>query len=270
MTSQRRATTRRETLRLGGTASQSHIDAFEALVPIFRRRGIEMDWVLYSDYDPMVAAFVAGEIDMAWNGPLSYVKIRRLIDEPCRVIAMRDVDVDYVTHFITRGDSGINAVSDLRERRFAFGGRGSVQAGLLPHNFLGEAGIAPGSDLAGFSFYDERVGGPPGDEQDVIERVASGEYDAGAISGQTLKSLGDGSGIRSFWSSPLYSHCCFTLRADVDPALTREIESAFLAVDPADPDGKALLVAEACESMVAGKHEGWDVVEQAAEREGLI
>ncbi len=257
-------------LRVGGTASQSHIEAFEALVPIFRKRGIEMDWVLYSDYDPMVAAFVAGEIDMAWNGPLSYVKIRRLIDEPCRVIAMRDVDVDYVTHFITPNDSDIDAISDLRGRRFAFGGRGSVQASLLPHHFLREAGIVPCTALSGFSFYDERVAGAASDERDVVDRVASGEYDAGAISGQTLTALGDEPAVRSFWSSPLYSHCCFTLRADVDPALTRAIESAFLAVDVADPDGKALLVAEACDAMVAGKQDGWDVVEQAAEREGLI
>lgn len=260
-------------LKLGGTASLDHIEAFEALVPIFHKRGIEMDWVLYSDYDPLVAAFVSGEIDMAWNGPLSYVKIRRLMDVPCRVIAMRDVDVDYVTHFITRNDSSIQSVDDLRGRRFAFGDRSSVQAGLLPHHFLNESGIDPVSDLAGFTFYDERPRGSNSDEVDVVERVANGEYDGGAISGQTLKALEkrtDPLGIRVLWSSPLYSHCCFTLRSDVDPALTQKIESAFLSADSGDPDGRALLAAEGCDAIVAGKLDGWDLIEHAAEREGLI
>jgi phosphate/phosphite/phosphonate ABC transporter binding protein len=263
-------------LRLGGTASPDHIEAFEALVIIFRKRGIDMDWVLYSDYDPMVAAFVSGEIDMAWNGPLSYVKIRRLIDEPCRVIAMRNVDVDYVTHFITHDDSPIQSVADLRGKRFAFGDRGSVQAGLLPYHFLKESGIDPSSDLAGFTFYDERPGGSTSDEDDVVERVAYGEYDAGAVSGQTLKALEkrtdtpETRGLRVLWSSPPYSHCCFTLRSDVDPALTQQIESAFLSADSGDPDGRALLAAEGCDAIVVGRLDGWDLIEKAAEREGLI
>jgi len=42
--------------------------------------GIELDWVLYSDYDALVEAFVKREIDLAWNAPLAYVKIKRRLD----------------------------------------------------------------------------------------------------------------------------------------------------------------------------------------------
>ena len=72
------------------------------------------------------------------------------------------------------------------------------------------------------------------------------------------------------WSSPPYSHCCFTLRSDVDPALTQQIESAFLSADSGDPDGRALLAAEGCDAIVVGRLDGWDLIEKAAEREGLI
>ena len=260
-------------LRLGGTASQDHVEAFEALTAIFRKRGIDLDWVLYSGYDALVEAFVGGEVDMAWNGPLSYVKIRRLVDNPARVIAMRDVDVGFVTHFITHRDSEVHAVSDLAGRRFAFGSRGSVQAGLLPHHYLKEMGIDPRSDFSAFSFHNDREGSSASDEQDVVERVASGEYDAGAVSDLTLRSVQVPPGqapIRVLWSSPGYSHCCFTVRGDLDPVLLEDVERAFLSVDPDDPDGKAFLEAEACTSIVAGTETGWDVVERAAESEGLI
>ena len=118
-------------VRLGGTASVSHMEVFQGLEKLFRRKGIDLDWVLYSGYDEMVDAFVKGEIDLAWNGPLSYVKIKRLAEDGVRVIAMRDVDINFTTHFITRADSGIETVEDLKDRTFAFGRRSSVQSGLL-------------------------------------------------------------------------------------------------------------------------------------------
>lgn len=262
-------------LRLGGAASQSHVDAFEGLVTIFRRRGIELDWVLYSGYDALVEAFVSKEIDMAWNGPLSYVKIRRQLEEPCRVIAMRDVDVNFVTSFITRPDSNIVTVEDLIGRRFAFGSHGSVQAGLLAQYFLKRSGINPRPDLAHFTFHDERDAGSVSDEADVIERVRTGDYDAGAVSLRTLETMKERGGlpedaVRIFWSSPGYSHCCFTAQGDMDSALSGDIERAFVSVDDRDPVGKAVLEAGGCSGLVPGISEGWEVIEKAAAEEGLI
>jgi len=262
-------------IRLGGTATQSHKDAFEGLATIFRRCGIDLDWVLYSGYDALVDAFISKEIDLAWNGPLSYVKIKRRLDEPCQVIAMRDVDRNFVTEFITRPDSDIITLEDLIGKRFAFGSRGSVQTGLLAHYFLKRSGINPKSDLASFTFYDERNVSLVSDEVDVIERVASGEYDAGAVSSQTLETIGRQRGeqqesTRVFWSSPGYSHCCFTAQSDMSIGLREEIKQAFTSIDSSEPIGKAVLEAEGCSELVTGISEGWEIIEKAAYEEGLI
>ena len=262
-------------LRLGGTASQSHIDAFQGIAAIFRGRGIDLDWVLYSGYDELVDAFVSREIDMAWNGPLSYVKIKRRLDEPCRIIAMRDVDVNFVTSFITRQDSDITTMEDLIGRRFAFGRRGSVQTGLLAHYFLKQSGINPRSDLAQFTFYDERDAGSTPDELDVIERVRADEYDAGAVSLGTLDAMNrkgalPADSVRVLWSSPGYSHCCFTAQGDMNGAVSDEVEQAFVSIDDSDAVGRAVLKAEECRSVVSGISEGWDLIEAAALEEGLL
>ena len=103
-------------MRLGGVASPSHMTVFQGLETIFKQKGIDLDWVLYSDYDSMIDAFVEGKIDLAWNGPLSYVKIQSRLDQPCQVIAMRDVDINFTTCFITRPDSNIITVEDLNGR----------------------------------------------------------------------------------------------------------------------------------------------------------
>ena len=262
-------------VRLGGTASASHMAAFQGIEAHFKRQGIDIDWVLYSDDQAVVDAFVAGEIDLAWNGPLNYVRIRRGLDDPCRVIAMRDVDFDFVTHFITRLDSDILTVEDLIGKRFAFGSRGSVETGLLANYFLKEAGINARRDLASFTFYEEREASTSWDLRDVAERVVSGEYDAGAVSESGLKDLNERGflppdSVRIFWSSPGYSHCCFTAQSDMEPSLYRQLEDAFVSVDANDPNGRAILEAEACDSLAPGILEGWDVMERAAEDQGLM
>ena len=262
-------------VRLGGTATVSHMEVFQGLEKLFRRKGIDLDWVLYSGYDNMVEAFVKGEIDLAWNGPLSYVKIKRQLADACSVIVMRDVDINFTTHFITKADSGIDTVEDLKDRSFAFGARSSVEAGLLAYSFLKDSGIDPRKDLSASSFYDDRKSETKSDERDVVERVSSGEFDAGAVSQKVMESMAeDGSldrdAVRIFWSSPGYSHCCFTSQSSLDPKLAAEIEAAFLSVTDADPVGKSVLEGEACDHFVPGTDVGWELIEKAALAEGLI
>ena len=108
-------------VRLSGAASPTYISVFRGLQAHFRRHGIELDWVLYADYDALVEAFVKREIDLAWNAPLAYVKIKRRLQDPCQVVAMRDVDVNFTTHFITHASSGITTVQDLKGKRLVLG-----------------------------------------------------------------------------------------------------------------------------------------------------
>ena len=71
-------------VRLGGAASPAYINVFRGLQTHFQRHGIALDWVLYADYDALVEAFVRREIDLAWNGPLAYIKIKRRSRSPAR------------------------------------------------------------------------------------------------------------------------------------------------------------------------------------------
>ena len=262
-------------LRLGGAVHAPYIDVFRGLQPYFRRQGLELDWVLYSDYDALVDAFVAREIDIAWNGPLAYVKTRCRLKGACKNVAMRDVDVDFKTHFITQPHSEVATVQDLLGKRFAFGNRGSFQAGVLAHYFLQESGIDPGRDLARYTFYDQRRTDSTSDERDVIQRVRSGEYDAGAVCNRTLERMAESGelpvgNVRIFWSIPGYSHCCFTVHSDMDEAVQRKVTQAFVSVDEREPAGRTVLEGEGCGFFVPGVLDGWDAWEVAAERESLI
>ena len=166
-------------------------------------------------------------------------------------------------------------VQDLKGKRVALGSRGSMQAGLLPYYFLQQLGLDPAHDLALCSFYDERQGDAGSDERDVVERVGRREYDAGAVSQRTIETLrAEGTlgpdGLRIIWSSPGYSHCCFTAHSDMEPALVQKITQAFVSIDAQDPAGKAVLEGEACKAFVPGITTGWETLEKAAERAGIL
>jgi len=128
---------------------------------------------------------------------------------------------------------------------------------------------------AACTFFDERQASGSFDERDVIERVRNREYDAGAVSRRTLEVMTEQGAlppdsVRVFWSSPGYSHCCFTAHSDLDPSLARKVTDVFLSVNDRDPVGKAVLEAEACSTFVSGTIEGYEVLEKVAEAEGLI
>ena len=166
-------------------------------------------------------------------------------------------------------------MEDLIGKRFAFGNRGSIQAGVLAYYFLEESGINLRRDLAEYTFHDEREQSALSDEMDVIERVRKGEYDAGAVCERTLEVMEERGElsrdvVRVFWSSPGYSHCCFTIHSDLDSETAQKITRAFTSVDGSEREGKAVLEGEACNSFVPGTPEGWEILEIAAERESLI
>ena len=262
-------------IRLGGTATPAHLTVFQGLGKLFNQQGIDMDWVLYSDDQAMIDDFVDGKIDLAWNGPLGYVKIKQRMAERCRVIAMRDMDINFTTCFITKQGSEILTVEDLKGKRFAFGSKGSPQTGLLAYYFLKDAGINPRSDLAAATFFEERPSIGLSGEGEVIARVNSGDYDAGAVALLTLQKMSeqgalDQYDVRTFWTSPGYSHCCFTAQDGIEPELYRQLEQAFLTVDYGDPLGQSVLDAEGCKAFVPGIEDGWEVIAMAAEQEGLM
>jgi len=98
--------------------------------------------------------------------------------------------------------------------------------------------------------------------------VLKGEYDAGAVSGQTFEVLTEQGQpiqdtIRVFWSSPGYSHCCFTAHRELDAGLAQKITDTFISMQYKDALGKEVLDAEGCKAFVPGITTGWEALESA-------
>src|SRR5712692_6732952 len=129
------------------------VTIWEGFRSYFQKRGVEIDYVLYSNYDAQVMANLSGEIDVAWNSPLAWVKSRLDSQRHCRALAMRDTDRDLTTKILARKDSGITTLGDLKGKTIAVGASDSPQATLIPLSMVADTGIIPGKDC--FVLYHE-------------------------------------------------------------------------------------------------------------------
>ncbi len=135
-------------LRIGAVAyAPKVVTIWEGMREFLHSRGLQTEYVLYSSYPALVDALAAGHIDIAWNTPLAYLQARERLGGQCLVLGMRDSDVNFTTVFITRTDSPIHSLNDLKGKRFALASRDSSHAAILPVHFLRAGGLDPERDL---------------------------------------------------------------------------------------------------------------------------
>ena len=222
-------------------------------------------------------AMIAGHIDIAWNTPLAYLQAKERLGGRCLVLGMRDSDVNFTTVFITRTDSPIHSLNDLKGTRFALASRDSSHAAILPVHFLREGGLEPEKDLKVVRF-DTDIGkhGDTGtSEQNVVSAVSEGSADAGAIGKATWDAAVAGGSIderklRVFWTSHGYSHCNFTARTGLAPSLAERFTKAIQAMDYNDPRWKQVMNLEGLTRWMPGSTAGYDELEREARRLDML
>ena len=134
-------------LRIGAVAYDPKVvTIWEGFKPYFAKHGAEIDYVLYSTYDAQVDANLSGEVDVAWNSPLAWVKSQIVSRGACRAIAMRDSDRDLTTKIIVRASSTLAKLADLKGKTLAVGASDSPQATLIPLGLVADSGVDPRRD----------------------------------------------------------------------------------------------------------------------------
>ena len=76
--------------------------------------------------------------------------------------------------------------------------------------------------------------------------------------------------MRVISTTPPYYDYNWTVRGNLDPALVEKIKAAFLALDPANPEHKAILDLQAASRFIETKPENYAGIEEAARAAGLL
>jgi phosphonate transport system substrate-binding protein len=228
--------------------------------------GIPVKFTPVVDYAATVEGLAANRLEMVWYGGLTSVQAARQAKGARRII-MRKEDAEFKSHFITRTDTGIKTLKDLKGKTFSFGSVSSTSGHLMPRYFLIKNGINPESDFSKFSF--------SGAHDATAAWVQSSRVDAGALNFlvwdklvQTKKV--DTSKVAIFWTTPAYVDYVWTVRGGVDKGTVEKISKAFLKLDYNNPEHKKLLDLHRTKGYVTAKDEDWKQIEEAAVAAGLL
>src|SRR5215470_18675725 len=102
------------TLLVGAVAYHPRVvTVWEGFRQYFSERGLDVDYVLYSNYERLVDALVAGGVDLAWNTNTAYVSAQARLGGEALVLGMRDVDAAYTTVLVTPAGGGMERLADL-------------------------------------------------------------------------------------------------------------------------------------------------------------
>jgi len=269
-----------ETLILGAVAYDPKVvtiwDGFRAW---FAGKGLNFDYVLYSNYERQVEGHFAGHYDVAWNSPLAWIEAERLAKErgrEAKAIAMRDTDQDLTSVIVVKAGSPIQSVADLKGKTLAVGASDSPQATLIPLAHLAEQGLDPEGDLqvsrfeVGVGLHGDHIGG----ERDAAKALIAGEADAACmIDGNHLLFTQEGTlpsgATRILSQTGTYDHCNFTVLDGCQAPVERFVE-LLLGMSYDDAEVRPLLDLEGLKQWRVGRTSGYALLNQAVDRFGAI
>ncbi len=231
-----------------------------------KQLGMEVKFIPVTDYAATVEGLAGGHLDLVWYGGFTFVQARRRTGNAIPLV-QREEDAQFHSKFITRAASGIRSLQDLKGKTLGFGSESSTSGHLMPRYFLMQAGIQPDRDLARYAF--------SGAHDVTAKWVESGKVDAGALNESVWNKLVeekkvDPSKVVVFYTTPPFHDYNWTVRGDLDPAIVQKLKAAFLALDAARPEDKAILDLQRTRKFIETRPENYREIEEAARSAGLI
>jgi len=256
-----------------------------------RARGLEFDYVLYSNYERQVEDLVAGRIDVAWNSPLAWVRARRLAaagGAALTPVTMRDTDCDLSSLVVVRADSPVRSLAGLRGRVVATGAVDSPQATLLPLSLLRAAGLRPGpgsgpapdADVrvrrfdVGVGLHGDHIGGERDAARALVAANPADRVDAACMIDSNLllfarEGILPSGSVRVLAQTPPYDHCMMTAGPSAGTSEVGHLGGLLLGMDYGDPELRPLLDAEGLKQWRPPRLDGYDQLERAVDEAGF-
>src|SRR3989304_4618196 len=167
--------------------------------------GIPVRYYNVIDYAATVEGMAAKKLGMVWYGGFTFVQTRKRTGDAIPVVS-REEDLTFHSKFITRPETGIKSLADLKGKTFSFGSVSSTSGHLMPRYFLLQTAITLW--------------------------VESGKVDAGALNEAVWEKLVqakkvDPGKVKVFWTTPPFVDYVWAVRGDLDKGLGERMASAL-------------------------------------------
>ena len=170
------------------------------------------------DYQDHIDKIGKDEVDIAYMGPASYVKVIATYGKK-PILARLEINGKpaFQGIIITRKESSLNSLTDLAGMRFAFGDPNSTMSHLVPRFMLWKEGV--GIDrLSDHAFLENH--------HNVALGVLSGDYDAGAVKEAVFYKY-EKRGLKALMKTPEISEHLFIAGTSLSPPKVKVFRQAL-------------------------------------------
>ncbi|HZX51187.1 putative selenate ABC transporter substrate-binding protein [Pseudomonas sp. XK-1] len=262
-----------DTLRVSAIPDEAPTELLRKFKPLGayleQQLDMKVEFVPVSDYAAVVEAIAADRIDLAWLGGFTFVQARLKTADtahPAIPLVQRAEDEKFTSKIIS-ADPSVNSLQDLKGKTFAFGSVSSTSGSLMPRFFMLQDGINPETFFSRIAY--------SGAHDATAAWVQAGKADGGVLNASVWDKLVaagkvDSDKVKVIATTPPYFDYNWTVRGTLDAGLRDKIQAAFLALDPANPEHKAILDLQAASRFIPTQAENYQGIEQAAEAAGLL
>ncbi len=229
--------------------------------------GMKVQFTPVTDYPAAVESLVNKKVDLVWFGGFTYVQAKLRSGGKVVPLAQREEDTKFQSVFITKTDSGIKTLNDMKGKQVSFGSQSSTSGHAMPRGVLVQAGINPEKDFKRIAY--------SGAHDATIASVVSGKVDAAALDITVWKKFVtenkvDTKEVNVFFTTPTYFNYNWSVHADMPVALQEKIKAALLALNPANPEHAEILRLNRATRYIETKPENYKELEAAARNLGLL
>ncbi|KJK18370.1 putative selenate ABC transporter substrate-binding protein [Pseudomonas sp. 2(2015)] len=259
-----------DTLRVSAIPDEAPTELLRKFKPLGeyleQKLGMKVQFVPVADYPAVVEALATDRLDLAWLGGFTFVQVH-LKDPTATPLVQREQDAKFTSKFIT-ANPDVKSLADLKGKTFAFGSVSSTSGSLMPRYFmLKNDNIKPESYFSRVAY--------SGAHDATAAWVQAGKVDAGVLNASVWDKLVaagkvDTNKVKVFATTPSYYDYNWTVRGSLEPALKARIKQAFLDLDPAKPDDKAILDLQAASRFIETSPDNYKGIEEAARAADLL
>ncbi len=229
--------------------------------------GVKVEFTPVSDYPAAVETLVNKKVDLVWFGGFTHVQANLRSGGKIVPLAQREEDTRFQSVFIAKTDSGIKSLADMKGKQVSFGSQSSTSGHLMPRSFLLQASIDPEKDFRRIAY--------SGAHDATIASVVSGKVDAAALDITVWKKFVsenkvDTKAVDVFYTTPPYFNYNWSVHADMPAAMQEKVKTAFLALNPANPEHAEILRLNRATRYVPTSPENYKGLESAARSAGLL
>ncbi len=229
--------------------------------------GMPVQFIPVNDYPAAVEALVNKNVDMVWFGGFTHVQANVRSGGKIIPIVQREEDTKFQSVFITKTNSGIKTLADLKGKQVSFGSASSTSGHLMPRSFLLEAKIDPDKDFKRVAY--------SGAHDATIASVVSGKVDAAALDITVWNKFVnekkvDTNEVNVFFTTPGYYNYNWSVHADMPAAMREKVTKALLDINANDAVGKEILTLNRATRYLPTKAENYKGLEAAARSAGLL